>query len=169
MFLKKFKQFFLSKKGVLLFFFLFLAIQVFEAILWREDFPFSKWGMYYRLPSNKNVLLIQTRIAGQKISLESFKNPWSLERDLRDTINYNEALRAFENGEEPPPKWLNTMTKTQQQKVKSAIANNLKNKAIQKGGQIESFLLGWREFSHETLDSPDWKVQIFKGRVDELK
>ena len=146
---------FVSKKLLVsIFISCFLSIQLYEAATSREDYPFTKWGMYSSLPRYKSYFRIsfETTIHGKKVN--GLRDPWVHDRQITNLIELKEDSST-------PGKEIFKIIKEKLtiQKIEILLKQNLSHDHY--FDKTKVYFRFWRELKPELINRPDIEHQLY--------
>lgn len=140
-----------------------LTVQTFEAIFWREDYPFTKWGMYHRLHPFERYINVEIEIDGFK-GQEShlLKNPWILRERLWAHLNIGTPTSPVDQSLDIYFKNVQEQSRLHRDEIRSLVLEFLWDPENIK--KVNVFFLAWEDLDHTNTRKPDIKYTVFSEK-----
>jgi hypothetical protein len=139
-----------------------LFIQTGEALLWRNDYPFTKWGMYHRLHPFEPYINFEVEIVGTDIAEENmFSEPWMLRERIWSLMDIGTPVDPFNKDINTYFNIVKKNSSLKQEEIGSVLRSFLFYPERFKNIKIE--FLAWNKLTYKNTHQPDIKYTIFEG------
>ena len=149
------------KAPVTLLIILFLGIQVFEGLTWRDDYPFTRWGMYYSYPSFSPFIDIFVEVDGVKNTDKTYTEPWIVRRRLWSILELGHPNQNLKKPVESYLKQVITNSKRKETEIRELLTRYaMHNSKIE---TTKIFFRGWETLDSKSIHSPTVEHLIYTG------
>ena len=148
----------MTQKRVLLFFAFIFGFQVFEQITWRNDYPFTRWGMYSELDVFEPYYDFRIRTAQGHREIDLFKNPWQVRRILEKLSGLKQEPHWRSKSIEQVSEAVLFNLHANSEEVRNLIEKNMS--FSQSKLEVRLFFRAWRELSPDRIHEPDIEKEV---------
>lgn len=133
-------------------------------ILWREDYPFTKWGMYYRLHDFRPFIKISVKVNDQENRPEHrfIKEPWMLREKLWELLGLGGSSLDLKKSIYEYEQIAKKNAQENEDKIREILIQSLHDsKNID---NVEISFLAWERLNAQAIHNPDISATLFAGR-----
>lgn len=148
--------------------FFFLGMQVTQALLWREDFPFSKWGMYQDHPGAEGLAIVTIEMDDRRPNIDVLKNPWAATRSFKNAFKIKKIDEWTADEMAETVKSIEEKREALQSRFDRVIAEQVKNPNRDRAILVRVYFKGWTLFKPELRNQADYQALIYERKLGDL-
>ncbi len=155
----------LKKLVIALFLFIF-GMQIIQSLLWREDYPFTRWGMYHMFPNNITFIDVMIEIDRTDVQAHQvLEAPWHIAFGLREMFGID--IYDVQTLEKPIDQYIEKyegLIEAKREEINSLFEGSTRDRFTNchKPLTLKAYIKGWKKLTYESSKEPDLKVKIYE-------
>lgn len=139
---------------------LIFSAQTIDLIFWRDDYPFTKWGMYKSFPDFKPYMDVFITVEKPGMTVEGLiKDPWDFRERIWTLVGLGNRSEPFENRLPMYYEIVQTNAVQNQEEIRQVVLSYLQHP--EDIVYVRIAFLGWKKLDHDNMKKPDFNYTIF--------